>query len=244
MKTFNLMGFDWQCCMEGGRIIHEKYPYVFYDETKISTEKDVVKLTLGTPSQAAVEYWDGTTFYPQYGGGLLRSVDTFTYGTFSAEICMPKGKGLWSAFWLVGEGHWAEHGEIDINEGYSDDDYTRIFTPYFPWLNPSWKTTNNIHYAVDGEHKEAGSRSVSKCTQPYEPYSGFIKYECKWTPDEIIFSVGGKVVRRDKDAVKHFMHDQGDRMRVVFDLLCEDPEKHEVSMETPMLIRNFKYKPL
>lgn len=243
MKTFNLMGFDWQCCMEGGRIIHEKQPYVLYDETEISAEKDVVKLTLGTPSQVAVEYWDGTIYYPQYGGGLIRSVETFSYGTFSAEICMPKGKGLWASFGLYGEGSWADHREIDICEGYSDNDYFRLFTPYFPWLNPSWKTTNNIHYDNNG-HKQVGARNVPKCRQRYNPTDNFIKYECRWTPDEIVFCVDGKKVRKNTNAVKHFLHDQGDRMRVVFNLLCENPDDHEISMETPMLIRNFKYQPL
>ena len=244
MKTFNLMGFDWQCCMEGGRIIHPAFPYVYYDETKISSQGDIVRLDLGTPAQTTVKYWDGTIYHPQYGGGLLRSVDTFTYGTFSAEICMPKGKGLWASFWLVGEGSWADHGEIDINEGYSDDDYSALFTHYFPWLNPSWKTTNNIHYTQNGEHKQAGARNVGKCIQPYEPYRSFIKYGCKWSPDEIVFYADGKKVRKDTKAVKHFLHDQGDKMRVIFNFWCEDPTTHEISVETPMLIRNFKYQPL
>ena len=244
MKTFNLMGFDWQCCMEGGRIIHPDLPYVYYDENKISCQDGVVRLELGTPSQPSVTYWDGTVYYPQYGGGLLRSVDTFSYGTFSAEILTPKGNGLWASFWLCGEGSWADHGEIDICEGYSDNNYFRLFTPYFPWLNPSWKTTNNVHYCIDNEHKQIGSRSVPIIKQPYNPTEDFIKYECRWTPDEIVIYVDGRKIRKDTKAVKYFLHDQGDKMRVIFNVLCENPDNHEVSITTPMLIKNFKYQPL
>ena len=239
MKTFDFWNYKWECAMEGGRIIHPDYPYVFYDERRVKKKDGVVSLTLGLAMlDHPIHYWNGKDYEPQYGGGLIRSIDTFTYGTFSALIQMPQGGGLWPAFWICGDGCWPQHGEIDISEGYSDNKYFRLFTPYFPWINPSWKTTTNMHY-FDSVDKELGSRSVSIFKQPHNPATSFRKYECKWTPDEIVISIDGKVVRKDTDAVKMFW---GNRARVIFDALCVN--RDDIHMKTPMLIKEFKYESL
>lgn len=52
------------------------------------------------------------------------------YGRFEARIKVPLGKGLWPAFWMLGNdcdsNPWPGCGEIDIME-YLGDDPTRIF---------------------------------------------------------------------------------------------------------------------
>jgi beta-glucanase (GH16 family) len=49
----------------------------------------------------------------------------FTYGRFEAEIRVPKGAGLWPAFWLLGadidEVEWPACGEVDIMEVRGDE---------------------------------------------------------------------------------------------------------------------------
>ncbi|HVU14297.1 MAG TPA: glycoside hydrolase family 16 protein [Phototrophicaceae bacterium] len=42
-----------------------------------------------------------------------RQTIRFTYGRFETRIRVPRGQGIWPAFWLVG---WPEGGEIDIME--------------------------------------------------------------------------------------------------------------------------------
>lgn len=241
---FDIWNYQWECCMEGGRIIHPNFPYIWYDDMMVERhplypDTAIIRLMQCT---RYINYWDGKLYTASMAGGVLRSVQTFGYGTFSAEIKMPQGKGLWGSFWLCGDGPWPQSGEIDICEGYSDNNYFRLTTPYFPWLNPSWKTTNNIHYAENGEHKQVKPHSVSVFKQPCKPTSGYVKYECKWTPSEIVIKVGGKLIRRDKAALKHFTPTNG-RMRVIFNLWCEDPENNPVIMQTPMLIKNFNYEP-
>ncbi|GAB2174739.1 glycoside hydrolase family 16 protein [Dongia sp. agr-C8] len=55
-----------------------------------------------------------------YPSGMIRSRQTFRYGYFEARIKMPKGRGLWPAFWLNSD--YDENGklnwppEIDIME--------------------------------------------------------------------------------------------------------------------------------
>ena len=239
---------DWECCMEGGRLIHPDKPWIWYDEFashilyKTWDPKFILVMEC-RQNPKTIQYWDGRTFNPQYGGSLIRSCDTFSFGTFSAEIIMPKGKGLWPAFWLVGEGPWPDCGEIDIMEGYADNRCFRFFTPYFPWINPSWKTTTNVHYKLFSKHCETKPRSISVFRQPKQPSDNWIRYEVKWTPDEIVFSIDGKVVRTETEAGKWFSSPDR-RMRVIFDCLCLDPAEHKISCEQPMYIRNFKYTPI
>ncbi len=54
-----------------------------------------------------------------------------TYGRFEARIKLPYGKGIWPAFWLLGDDNngseiWPQIGEIDIME-YVGDQPTRVF---------------------------------------------------------------------------------------------------------------------
>ena len=50
---------------------------------------------------------------------------SFTYGTVEARIALPMGKGIWPAFWMLGENidqvSWPACGEIDIIEAVNDE---------------------------------------------------------------------------------------------------------------------------
>lgn len=50
---------------------------------------------------------------------------SFTYGTVEARIALPTGKGIWPAFWMLGENidkvSWPACGEIDIIESINDE---------------------------------------------------------------------------------------------------------------------------
>lgn len=240
---FEFWNYKWECAMEGHRLIHPDYPYMYYEERYVTNISDrSAALSIGPALVDHITYWDGTVYHPSIGGGLIRSVDTFGYGTYSAKIQMPEGSGLWPSFWLCGDGPWPDSGEIDIEEGYSDHKYLRLFTPYFPWFNPSWTTTNNIHYSKDGEHKQAGPRSISIFKQCSDPTKAIIEYKCIWKPDEIRIYANDTEVRRDTKVVQYFPKDI--KMHVIINALCEDPAKHKVSIDTSMLVTNFIYQPL
>jgi beta-glucanase (GH16 family) len=57
-----------------------------------------------------------------YTSARLKTLGTFsqTYGRFEARIKLPRGRGLWPAFWMLGENitsaGWPACGEIDIME--------------------------------------------------------------------------------------------------------------------------------
>jgi beta-glucanase (GH16 family) len=67
----------------------------------------------------------------QYTSGRLTTKVLFSqaYGRYEARIKMPWGKGIWPAFWLLGDNvdtvSWPDCGEIDIME-YRGQDPTRI----------------------------------------------------------------------------------------------------------------------
>ncbi|MBO4827970.1 MAG: glycoside hydrolase family 16 protein [Fibrobacter sp.] len=56
---------------------------------------------------------------------LTKGKFAFKYGTVEARIALPTGKGIWPAFWMLGENFdtvgWPACGEIDIIETINDE---------------------------------------------------------------------------------------------------------------------------
>ena len=189
-NTFSWCGYEWKCSMDGGRIIHPDQAWMWYDPENIrlvSSSKDI-ELTLENKPRE-VKYWDGTVYKPTIACGTMRSIKSFSFGTFSAEIMCPKGYNLWPSFWLTGEGNWPP--EIDIMEAWSDNNnYYKWFIAQPPYLSPSWRTTTNVHFNDNNMKKSSiGSRNVSVLKSAKNPAENFIKYEVVWKPTEIIFKV-------------------------------------------------------
>jgi beta-glucanase (GH16 family) len=95
------------------------------------------------------------------------------YGRFEARIQLPAGKGIWPAFWLLGENHetdpWPNCGEIDILEtiGAPDTMYSTIHGPgYSGSKGPSTKYVLAAGEAVD---------------------TAFHLYAVEWAPNDIKF---------------------------------------------------------
>jgi len=71
---------------------------------------------------------DGVT--RNYTSARLKTQDKFAqaYGRFEARIKIPSGKGLWSAFWMLGsdirQNGWPGCGEIDIMENIGKEPST------------------------------------------------------------------------------------------------------------------------
>lgn len=71
----------------------------------------------------AIKHETGTR---QYTSARLKTEElfSFTYGRVEARIKLPYGKGIWSAFWLLGEDYatavWPNSGEIDIMESIGE----------------------------------------------------------------------------------------------------------------------------
>ena len=244
-------GYRWKASMEGGRIIHPEEPWYWcsMDCVNITKSGELHLFTRRNPKE--VKYWDGKTYYPVIEAGTLRTIDSFKYGIFSAEILLPKGLRLWPSFWLCGDGNWPP--EIDIMEAWSGDENTyyrdRVF--YFPWFSKGWHTTSNVHYRKDNMKKTSlESKDIPIKKQPLDPAENFINYKCVWEPDNISFYANETLIRTvgksvSKKMVKNIEHpENGYRVNVVLNVWTENPDIYNVSEETDMCVRNFRYIPV
>ena len=107
------------------------------------------------------------------------------YGYFEARCKLPKGKGLWAAFWMFAEGVSRVDGsgrsgtEIDIFE-----------SPYHRRHLPLFKNavSTNLHY--DGYGRDHRMRNVGKF-RVEDPYDSFHTYGMEWNEREYIFYIDG-----------------------------------------------------
>ena len=122
-----------------------------------------------------------------YGGSnytsarmLTKGKFSFKYGVVEARIALPVGKGIWPAFWLLGDNlddaGWPACGEIDVIEAVND--------------NHVVYGTN--HWAYEGNHAEYGNNTgdfhgASKALD----ITQFHVYKFTWTDKLISMEVDG-----------------------------------------------------
>lgn len=99
-----------------------------------------------------------------------------TYGRFEARIRMPYGKGLWPAFWLLGDddngaSNWPDIGEIDIME-YVGNEPTKVFGTVH---GPGYSGANGV------------TKSYDLINDRFD--TGFHVFGIEWGPDYINYYV-------------------------------------------------------
>ena len=106
------------------------------------------------------------------------------YGYYEVRCILPKGAGLWSAFWMMcGEvgnidGSGKDGSELDIFESPFYSEYTDV-------------VSSAVHYdGYDDAHKQ---KTICK-THVYgsNPYEEFNTYGMEWNENEYIFYINGK----------------------------------------------------
>jgi len=111
------------------------------------------------------------------------------YGRIEMRAKLPKGRGIWPAFWLMpqyqtyGTNYWPDNGEIDIME--------------YVGYNP------NVVYGTVHTNKNNGSNGVSSSITYYGVENNFHLFAIEWTPTDITFYVDsykyGIYQRLDRD---------------------------------------------
>ncbi|NMO50566.1 family 16 glycosylhydrolase [Actinoplanes sp. TBRC 11911] len=106
----------------------------------------------------------------QYTSGRVLTADKFsqTYGRFEASIKIPKGQGIWPAFWMLGGSNWPATGEIDIMENVGS-------TP-----NTVYGTIHGPGYS--GAGGIGGNRSIGSALG-----DAFHQYAVEWSPNLIVW---------------------------------------------------------
>lgn len=114
---------------------------------------------------------------------------TFRYGKIAARIKLPSGKGIWPAFWLLGDNinetggntPWPACGEIDILETGSVNATDNCYGHATAGQALHYSNTSGAW-----EHK-AGSKELS-----YGKYSDrFHVFEIEWDSEKIIWKING-----------------------------------------------------
>jgi beta-glucanase (GH16 family) len=112
----------------------------------------------------------------QYTSARLLTADRFTqaYGRFEARMRIPRGQGIWPAFWMLGGTPWPDRGEIDIMENIGREPGT-------------------VHGSLHGPGYSGGSAITSAYTLPGGQAfaDAFYTFTVDWAPDSITWYVDG-----------------------------------------------------
>ena len=123
--------------------------------------------------------WYGTCTYTS---GKISTAGKFTqrYGHVESRIKIPRGQGVWPAFWMLGDdigsAGWPNCGEIDVMENVGNEPGT-------------------VHGSVHGPGYSGGNPLTGTYTLPNGQAfaDGFHTFAVDWSPDSITWSVDGNV---------------------------------------------------
>jgi beta-glucanase (GH16 family) len=121
---------------------------------------------------------DGVT--RSYTSGAIQTKGLFRvrYGTLEARIEIPRGQGLWPAFWAVGSDidsvGWPQCGEIDMMENLGSDPFT---------------VYGSIHGPQSGVADGYGITTAKR--SPVSLAGGFHVYGVTWSPHKLVFTLDG-----------------------------------------------------
>ncbi len=102
---------------------------------------------------------------------VTRNKHSFLYGRIEMRAKLPKGGGMWPAFWMMPQddtyGTWAASGEIDIMESANEMDYV----------------AGTLHFGGEFPQNTFSGGSYSPPNADFS--AGFRTYAIEWEPDEI-----------------------------------------------------------
>jgi beta-glucanase (GH16 family) len=136
------------------------------------------------PSNAALDGGGNLAIVARNEGGRytsarLKTQDRYTqrYGRIEARIRIPEGRGIWSAFWMlggnIGDVGWPTSGEIDIMENVGHE--------------PS-----AVHGSLHGPGFSASnSLTATRTVKGDDWHERFHVFAAEWSPRSIAFFVDG-----------------------------------------------------
>lgn len=118
-----------------------------------------------------------------YSSARLKTqgLQSWTYGRVAARMRLPRGQGMWPAFWMLGTNittvGWPKCGEIDIMEmiGGGEDRDDSVY--------------GTIHWDNNG-HASAGSSRI-ELADPEIFHDDYYVFDVEWSPTEIVWHIDG-----------------------------------------------------
>lgn len=145
----------------------------------IEARKEAVKNSAFTSNED--RNWRFNKEFSEYTSASITTKDKaeWLYGKIEVRAKLPRGKGAWSAIWMLGanwkEVGWAKCGEIDIMENVGFDE-------------------NVIHGTVHTEaYNHTKGTQKGKTIKIDDVYGKYHIYSIEWTPEKIDFMVDGKI---------------------------------------------------
>lgn len=117
-----------------------------------------------------------------YTSARIKTMDRFEqrYGLFEARIQLPRGQGIWPAFWMLGanfeESGWPECGEIDVMEYRGQDPAVVVGSAHGPGYSGA-EPISTTYRLPDGVGFD----------------DGYHTFAVEWDPARISWSVDGEV---------------------------------------------------
>jgi beta-glucanase (GH16 family) len=141
----------------------------------------ITAATIGAQAYSGCWYGGGSC---QYTSARINTMKSFSqaYGRFEARIQVPRGAGLWPAFWLLGtnvaQTGWPRCGEVDIMENSGGTPQTNHGSLHAPGAGSSNAATLTATYTTPGGATLADD---------------FHTYAIDWTPSGIWFYVDDRL---------------------------------------------------
>ncbi|MEU1271605.1 RICIN domain-containing protein [Streptomyces sp. NPDC005799] len=136
-------------------------------------------ITARRENPANYQCWYGTC---QYTSARLNTSGRFTaqYGHVEARMKIPRGQGMWPAFWMLGTPvNWPDSGEIDVMENVGFEPSTVHGTIHGPGYSGSG--------GIGAAYSLPGGQAFA---------DAFHTFAVDWAPDSITWSVDGTVYQR------------------------------------------------
>jgi beta-glucanase (GH16 family) len=166
-------GSKWKFDTGGSGNGNNELEYYTTSTSNVSTDgQGHLAITARKENPSNNQCWYGTCTYTS---GRIQTASTFTqqYGRFEASIKIPKGQGMWPAFWMLGGNNWPTTGEIDVMENVGNTPNTVYGTVH----GPGYSGANGV-----GGNKTIGSALGD----------AFHTYAVDWSPNLIIWYLDGQ----------------------------------------------------
>jgi len=237
------MGYKWELDMPGSDKIHPDNPFRYYHSDSIIKFNDDLLLSVFKIPRT-VKRWDGKSYDSEYSCGLIRSTECFSYGVYTLDCILPKGRNLHSAFWLTNEKTWPP--EIDIFEGYSN-----IFGGYKTFnVKPhkfpprcGYSVETNVHYGTEN-HLQIGPNGCSTNVL-INPTNEINRYTLIWTPEYIHISYNNTLVRYVDERSNNELFKQLNKHPWMYVIINNIINKNKnAGLHVPLILKHFNYTKL
>ncbi|UNM16498.1 family 16 glycosylhydrolase [Streptomyces formicae] len=175
-------GSKWQIETGDNVANHERQYYTAGNANAALNGQGQLVITARRENPGNYQCWYGRC---EYTSARLNTAGRFTttYGHVEARLKVPRGQGMWPAFWMlgndIGDIGWPASGEIDVMENVGFEPSTVHGTLHGPGYSGSG--------GIGAAYSLPGGRPFA---------DAFHTFAVDWAPDAITWSVDGTVYQR------------------------------------------------